>query len=84
MVAERRSLAALLLAGAAVAAAEKPSEAECKALGFAPSLLCSSCKKLGDFVGAEDALIGECQGCCTEDDSASASTFARATLDVCK
>ena len=81
-----RAVAALLLGCAAFAAADASasSEAECRKLGFAPSLLCSNCKKLGDFVGAEDALVGECQGCCTEDETATASSFQRAVLDVCK
>jgi len=77
----RHLVAAALLA--ATAAAEPPSEAACRALGFAPSLLCSSCAKLGEFVGADDSLVTECQQCCTAEE-ASASSYARATLDVCK
>lgn len=47
-------MAALLLLASAIAAdpaAERLSEASCRTLGFGPSLLCSSCAKLGEFVG---------------------------------
>jgi len=61
-----------------------PDESKCRELGFAPSLLCSACDKLGDFVDADDALVGECRGCCTEEASGHSGTYARATLDICK
>lgn len=56
--------------------------AECGALGFGPSLVCSACAKLGDAVGATDPLVGECLGCCAEE--AAAKKYARAVLEVCK
>ncbi len=76
------SASALALLVAAGAAAE-PNETNCRALGFAPSLLCSSCSKLAEHVGKEDALVGECEGCCNEDSSA-LGVFASAHMDVCK
>ena len=66
------------------AAAATPDEAACKELGFAPTLLCSGCDKLGEFVGAEDALVAECRGCCTEEVAGASGTYAQATLDICK
>jgi hypothetical protein len=63
-------------------AANGVGSAECGALGFGPSLLCSACAKLGDAVGAKDPLVGECLGCCAED--AVAKKYARAVLEVCK
>ena len=80
------SLRALLLVGAAAGAEDaeqRLDEAACRALGFGPSLLCSSCDRLGEFVGADDALVGECRSCCTAD-SSSSSVYASATLDVCR
>mmetsp|Transcript_11046 Transcript_11046/g.24111 ORF Transcript_11046/g.24111 Transcript_11046/m.24111 type:complete len:87 (-) Transcript_11046:615-875(-) len=59
------------------------SEAECRSLGFAPSLLCSSCTKLAEFIPAGDSLIQECEHCCTAE-SAESGAYAKATLDVCK
>ena len=50
----------------------------------APSLLCSACDKLGEFVDADDALVGECRGCCTEEVSSHSGTYAKATLDICR
>ena len=79
-------LRALLLVGAAAGAEDaeqRLDEAACRALGFGPSLLCSSCDRLGEFVGADDALVGECRSCCTAD-SSSSSVYASATLDVCR
>ena len=63
--------------------------AVCAAAAFcvcwqAPSLLCSACDKLGEFVDADDALVGECRGCCTEEVSGHSGTYAQATLDICK
>ena len=52
--------------------------------GQAPSLLCSACDKLGEFVSADDALVGECRGCCNEEVSGHSGTYAQATLDICK
>jgi hypothetical protein len=75
-----RALAVLLVSSVVA----EPDEAACRKLGFAPSLLCSACDKLGDFVGTEDALIGECRECCTEEVAGSGGTYAHATLDVCK
>ena len=77
--------ARLLLLGVASAATQeesRPSEAECRTLGFAPSLLCSSCAKLGDVLG-DDVLVRECQQCCTAED-AEAMHYAKAILDVCR
>lgn len=70
----------LVLLGICSARAENASE--CKSLGFAPSLYCSSCDKLSDVVSATDPLVGECKGCCTPDPEK--GSFASATFDVCK
>jgi hypothetical protein len=59
------------------------SSAACGELGFAPSLLCSSCAKLGEHVGAHDPLVNECLGCCA-DEAAGAKKHSRAILEVCK
>ena len=37
-----------------------------------------------ELVGAEDALVRECQGCCTEHVSSSGTVYSRAVLDVCR
>lgn len=76
-----RALAALLLVSSARAESE---EGSCRSLGFAPSLLCSSCGKLGEFVAADDPLLAECNGCCTEDISHSGVIYSKAILDVCR
>jgi len=79
---------ALLLLASALAAesgaeSERLDEAACRALGFGPSLLCSTCAQLGEFVGADDALIGECESCCSAESDGS-RTYASAVFDVCK
>ena len=78
----------LLLACARTARAEdgggEANETACRALGFGSSLLCASCTKLGDYVGADDPLVGECQGCCKEEAVGSGVVYASATLDVCR
>ena len=69
----------------ASAAADGPDEAACRELGFAPSLVCSSCDKLGEYVGdASDALVAECRQCCTEEAAGASGVYASATLDICK
>ena len=68
----------------AAAAAERQDEATCRSLGFAPSLLCSSCDKLVEHVPAEDPLIGECRSCCTEEVTGTGGTYSQAVLDICK
>ena len=73
----------LVLATAVLTARAESEGSDCRALGFAPSLLCSSCTKLGEHIGADDPLLAECGKCCNEDAELS-STFARATLDVCR
>ena len=73
--------AVVLLLGAARA---EPDEAACRALGFAPSLLCSSCDRLGDHVGLDDPLTSECRGCCVEEVNGTGGSYAQATLDICK
>ena len=80
MGATRLGLSLLLVAGSA--RGEEVNATECRALGFAPSLYCSSCDKIAGLVTEGDALIGECRGCCTEDPVKGA--FAGATFDVCK
>ncbi|KAL1520223.1 hypothetical protein AB1Y20_023693 [Prymnesium parvum] len=75
----RVGVGVLLLASAL---ADDANETACRALGFAPSLLCSSCTKLSEFVGAGDALFHECRGCCTEDFSNAGIVYSRAVLDV--
>ena len=77
-------LGVLLVVSAAASTAAQPDEAKCKSLGFAPSLLCSACDKLGEFVPADDALIGECRGCCTEEVNGTGGTYAKARLDICR
>ena len=82
-----QALGVVLIASAVSGAEESSSkrdEAACAALGFAPSLLCSACDKLGEFVGSDDSLIAECRDCCTEEVTGSGGTYAQATLDVCK
>ena len=74
--------AGLLLVAASCAAAEETNESACRSLGFGPSLLCSSCGRLGEFVGEDDSLVGECKGCCVEDVSSSATVFPKAVLDI--
>lgn len=76
----RPGTAALLLGVAAVGAAPVP----CADLGFAPTLLCSACTKLGERIGASDPLVAECERCCAEDAGASNRKYARAVLEVCK
>lgn len=77
-----RGAAVVLLLGAV--AADSDNETACRALGFAPSLLCSSCAKLGEYVGEEDALVGECKSCCAEDASNAGAVYPRAVLDICR
>mmetsp|Transcript_30428 Transcript_30428/g.78929 ORF Transcript_30428/g.78929 Transcript_30428/m.78929 type:complete len:81 (-) Transcript_30428:582-824(-) len=55
---------------------------ECKTLGFAPSLYCSSCDKLAGTIAEGDPLVGECRGCCMDDPVNKG--YASATFDVCK
>ena len=76
--------AVVLLCYAQVAAADDANETECRALGFGPSLLCTSCHKLGEFVGESDPLVGECTGCCKEDSDHASVVYASAVLDVCR
>ena len=80
-VGRRVPAAVVLLLGTARAEAD---EVACRKLGFAPSLLCSACDKLSEFVPADDALVGECRGCCTEEVSGHSGTYAQATLDICR
>jgi hypothetical protein len=77
-----RAVAALLLV--AGVRGEEHDEAACRALGFAPSLVCSSCDKLGEFVDASDSLVAECRGCCTEEVAGASGKYASAVLDICK
>ena len=79
----RATCVALLVAG--VAADSKPDEAACRALGFAPSLVCSGCDKLAEYVGnASDPLLAECRQCCTEEAAGASGQYSSATLDICK
>ena len=77
-----RAAAVVLLLGSAMA--DEANETACRSLGFAPSLLCSSCSRLGDYVGSEDSLVGDCKSCCTEDVSNSGTIYPRAVLDICR
>lgn len=81
-----RPLVALLVCARAARAneANEANETECRSLGFSSTLLCSSCSKLGEFVGESDPLIGECQGCCKDEADNSGVMFAGAVLDVCR
>jgi len=54
----------------------------CRELGFGSSLLCSSCAKLSEHIGAADPLVAECAGCCAEERAA--KKYHRAVLEVCK
>ena len=83
MLGASRPLVALLVCARA-ARANEANETECRALGFSSTLLCSSCSKLGEFVGESDPLIGECQGCCKEDSDHASVVYASAVLDVCR
>ena len=75
---------AVVLLCYAQVAADDANETECRALGFGPSLLCSSCHKLGEFVGESDPLVGECTGCCKEESDHASVVYASAVLDVCR
>jgi len=74
-------LAALLLVAHVSA---EPDETRCSHLGFGPSLLCSSCDQLAEHVGAEDALVEECRGCCHQEVTGTGGTYPQATLDICR
>ena len=76
--------AAVLLLAASAARADEANETACRALGFGPSLICSSCTKLGEYVGESDPLVGECQGCCKEEADHAAVVYHGARLDVCR
>ena len=80
-VGRRVPAAVVLLLGTARAEAD---EVACRKLGFAPSLLCSSCDRLGDHVGLDDPLTSECRGCCVEEVNGTGGSYAQATLDICK
>ena len=75
---------AVVLLCYAQVAADDANETECRALGFGPSLLCSSCHKLGEFVGESDPLVSECTGCCKEESDHASVVYASAVLDVCR
>ena len=75
---------AVVLLCYAQVAADDANETECRALGFGPSLLCSSCHKLSEFVGESDPLVGECTGCCKEESDHASVVYASAVLDVCR
>lgn len=79
-----RAFSSGLLFAAALASTDKNDAATCAKLGFAPTLLCSACAKLGEHVGAEDTLVTECSRCCTEDVAGASGTYAQATLDICR
>jgi len=81
-VATPNQLRLVTLLGVVSSARAEVNATECKALGFGPSLYCSSCDKLAGLVTEEDPLIGECKGCCTEDPQK--GVYASATFDVCK
>ena len=66
-----------------VAVAGAEPNAECQALGFASTLLCSTCDKLASYTES-NALLSECRGCCTEDVSGTSGKYAQATLDICR
>ena len=72
----------LLLCAASVSESLIPGSEECRELGFSGALMCPSCDQLADTIGAEDSLIGECRGCCTE--IAVTQRMAHARLEVCK
>lgn len=61
---------------------EKLSTSECAEKGFSTSLLCRSCKSLGDF--KLDFLSNECKKCCEEDsDDEQQTIYSFARLEVC-
>lgn len=55
---------------------------DCLSAGFTDALRCSSCAKLEALVSDGD-LSADCRACCAEE-SAGASTFASARLEICK
>ena len=56
----------------------------CREKGFGDSLQCSSCKQLKAAVGDDDELVGECEGCCSDDSAREgAKTFNEAKLEIC-
>ena len=75
------ALASVLLAPAA--ASPSRAAAECREMGFSDVLVCSRCEKLKDFLPKDDPLLGECQSCCTDDVSESA-TYSKIVLEVCQ
>ncbi|KAJ1626234.1 hypothetical protein T492DRAFT_878809 [Pavlovales sp. CCMP2436] len=60
-----------------LAAAAAGAAGGCAELGF-PSPLCATCARLGERVGAADALVAECTGCCSE----GSKKYSRAVLQV--
>ena len=59
---------------------DKKREQECAALGFAPTLSCGTCKKIGAQVGDDHKVVGECQGCCTD---SGAVSYIQGRFEVC-
>ena len=74
----------VLCVAARARADDVANETECRGLGFGLLLLCSSCTKLGEFVGDADPLVGECKGCCKEEADHAGVVYASAVLDVCR
>jgi hypothetical protein len=74
----------MVLALVSSVASLSPGSEECQQLGFNPTLMCPSCDRLADAIGAADdeGLLGECRGCCTEPEVSKKSSHAR--LEVCK
>ena len=61
----------------------KPNAAECLALGFGDSLLCSTCDVLNAATESA-ALDAECRSCCALERSDSSSTYDRIVLEMCE
>jgi hypothetical protein len=76
----------------AAASTSTSSAADCKAQGFAESLMCSGCDRLAAALSASSAeaqsareLLAECRNCCTAEETGKAAVvYAEATLEVCQ
>jgi len=73
-----------LLAALSAARGETNGGVNCAELGFAETLMCSSCRRLKETVKDEN-LVRECNACCVDDsDTGSKAVFTSAVLEVCQ
>ena len=61
-------------------ACDQMSEAECRELGFTPSLMCSSCSQLSQF--GLDVISEGCQSCCQEDTEEDGALVSKAVVKI--